>query len=166
MTVYVDVLIATNMFVNCLLLSGTKRVLHCELKTSRLLAASFAGALYSLIIFADGLPVYIKIPLNIAALSLITVIAFRPKKIKSFLKYASAFLLVNFIFAGLMLALWIFVKPDGMVFDEENEVIIHYYERILDTDKPEIIKSSVPASGSLVNEGNTITYNIAVKNPR
>jgi len=56
--------------------------------------------------------------------------------------------------------------PDNMIFDEENEVIIHYYVRILDTDKPEIVKSASPASGSTVIEGNNITYSITVKNPR
>ena len=123
MTVYVDVLLATNLFINCMLLAGARRILHCDVKTPRLLAASFIGALYSLIIFADALPDFARASLNIAVLSVITLVAFRPKSIKSFLKYTAAFLLVNFLFAGLMLALWFFVKPDKMLY---NNFVVYF----------------------------------------
>ncbi len=56
--------------------------------------------------------------------------------------------------------------PSPMVFDETTEVITHYYTRILDTDQPTIVKSSEPANGSVVNEGNIITYTIKVTNVR
>ncbi|MBE6753627.1 MAG: DUF11 domain-containing protein, partial [Ruminococcaceae bacterium] len=58
------------------------------------------------------------------------------------------------------------VKPEPMSFDETTEVIVHYYERILDTDRPEVEKTASPASGTLVIDGQEITYSIRVKNVR
>lgn len=54
--------------------------------------------------------------MNLAASVVIVTLSFPFENIKNFLKCFSAFFLVNFVFAGLMLALWLCVKPDGMVY--------------------------------------------------
>ena len=48
---------------------------------------------------------------------LLVLIAFAPKKITVFIKEFAAFFAVNFIFAGLMLAVWLVFKPSGMVYN-------------------------------------------------
>jgi len=175
MTVYVDVLIATNLFINWLLLLGTKRILHCEAKNFRLAAASFVGSLYSLIIFWENMPTMLKIPLNFAVLSLITLIAFKPKSIKRFLKNAAAFLLVNYIFAGLMLALWFFVSPDRMLynnfvvyFDIDVKLLIvlsalcYAILRLITAFVRHISPQKKTVSVTLTNKGRSVTANALV----
>ncbi len=56
--------------------------------------------------------------------------------------------------------------PEGMKFDTAAKTITHYYTRILDTDKPIVEKTSVPANGAEVKAGQEIEYTITVNNPR
>ena len=121
MTVYVDVLLAINMFVNFLLLASVRRVLRYDAKTGRLVLSALAGSLYSLIIFVPDLNSVFKLVLNLAVMMLMVFIAFMPKRIKSFVKLTATFTGVNFLFAGLMLALWLFAAPKGMLYN--NSVV-------------------------------------------
>ncbi|MBE6759555.1 MAG: DUF11 domain-containing protein, partial [Ruminococcaceae bacterium] len=57
-------------------------------------------------------------------------------------------------------------KPSKLVYTEEGLVIIHYYEYIFDSASIEREKTASPASGSLVEMGDEITYTITVTNPR
>lgn len=89
----------------------------------RLFLGAFAGGIYSLAIFLPDLPNVLTFLMNIAASSVIVLLTFTPKSIKAFLKCFAAFFAVNFIFAGLMLAVWIAFKPDTMVF---NNTIVYF----------------------------------------
>lgn len=55
--------------------------------------------------------------MNFCMSVLLVLIAFAPKKITVFIKEFAAFFAVNFIFAGLMLAVWLVFKPSGMVYN-------------------------------------------------
>lgn len=121
MTVYVDVLLCINIFVNYLLLALTRRLLHNGAGGLRMLLSAGAGSLYSLIIFLPELSPILKLFANTGVIVLMVLVAFAPKNIKSFLKLFFAFIGVNFAFAGIMLAVWIFIAPDGMLYN--NSVV-------------------------------------------
>jgi len=57
-------------------------------------------------------------------------------------------------------------KPEVMTFVTDSATITNKYTRILDTDVPTLVKSSAPASGSLVNAGTEIQYTIELTNVR
>lgn len=121
MTVYVDILLAVNIFVNYFLLLASAKILHREIKRVRLFFASALGSLYSLIIFLPELPEAVTLFVNFAVSAVLTAIAFSPKTFKVFLREVAVFFGVNFAFAGIMLGIWLAFKPSGMVFN--NSVV-------------------------------------------
>ncbi len=121
MTVYVDVLVTLNIFVNYFLLLCVKGIMKADTKRLRLFSGAFLGGLYSLTIFVDGLPDYIILLMNLSASAVIVLAAFGAKSLKGFLKLFAAFFGVNFAFAGLMLAVWFAFSPSGMVYN--NSVV-------------------------------------------
>lgn len=121
MTVYVDILLAVNIFVNYFLLLASARLLRREIKRLRLFFASALGSLYSLVIFLPELPEAVSVLMTLAASAVLTVVAFSPKTFKAFLREAAVFFAANFAFAGIMLGIWLAFKPSGMVFN--NSVV-------------------------------------------
>lgn len=115
MTVYVDVLIVLNIFVNYFLLSGAALILRQRPKRGRIVLGAFAGGLYSLVIFLPEISAFLSLLLNLAACCVFVLLSFAPKSFRLFLKEFAAFFAVSFVFAGLMLALWFFFRPRGMV---------------------------------------------------
>lgn len=116
MTVYVDVLLALNLFVNYFLLLSCGRILRCETKRTRLLLGAAVGAVYSLIIFAPDMNLILSVVLKIAVCIIMTAAVFGFHGIKHFLRACGCLFGVSFVFGGLMLALWLFFAPDGMVY--------------------------------------------------
>lgn len=121
MTVYVDVLISINIFVNYFLLLLVKSILKLNVKRYRIFLGAFAGGLYSLVIFMPETPNILTLLMNLTASLSIVLISFKPKNLKLLLKAYIAFFCANFAFAGLMLALWIFFKPKSMIYN--NSVV-------------------------------------------
>ena len=66
-TVYADVLIILNIYVNFFLLRTTARVTHSPLRTFRCIAASVYGSLFSLTILLPSLGTPINIAIKAAA---------------------------------------------------------------------------------------------------
>ena len=77
---------------------------------------ALAGGCSSLIIFLDHLPWIIPIFLKIIFGVLLVLIAFPWKGKGVFIKTALIFIGVNFLFAGIMMALWFFVSPVDMYY--------------------------------------------------
>lgn len=117
MVVYVDVLVALNIFVTYFLLLCTRGLLRKTVKRRRLALGAVLGGLYALIIFVPELSDILSVLLNIAACCLIVLAAIPVHTFREFLKAFGAFLVVNFAFAGLMLALWLSLHPKGMVYN-------------------------------------------------
>jgi len=87
-----------------------------SVSSKRCLLAAGIGALGSLVILLPELP-FIVIALEKTALgALITFAAFGRQKPADFAVCALFFLLVSFVYAGLMTALWTFCAPYGMAF--------------------------------------------------
>lgn len=116
MIVYADVLVVLNLFVNYFLLRLSARILKTKPKRVPILLGAMIGGVYALVIFLPEQPWYIAVPMQLAVLSGMVLCAFRPHSIKAFLREAAAFFLVNFLFAGFMLAVFLLFKPKNMVY--------------------------------------------------
>jgi len=117
MVIYADVLIILNTYINFILLRLSGYFVGAEINRLRLFSGALAGGVYSLIILADGMSRGVSVILKIAVSALIVIISFRQHGIRYFLRCFLSFYTVSFVFAGLMLALWIFVSPDTMMYN-------------------------------------------------
>lgn len=114
MVIYVDVLFVLNFFLTYLLLLLTKLFNRKTPKTVRLLWASALGGLYSLVILAPNLHFLITFIGKFFASVLIVLIAFGFVSLSRFLKNLGIFYFSNMLLLGVVLGLWLILKPQGI----------------------------------------------------
>lgn len=120
-TIYIDVLVATNIFINYFLLLTVACFLKIGAVRMRLVAGAALGALYSLVILLPPVGPWLSLLMKLLMSATIVLLAFPISSIKLFLRAAACFYLTNFAFAGFMLAVWYFVAPQGMLL--KNSVV-------------------------------------------
>lgn len=121
MIVYVDVLFVVNFFITYLLLLFTKLFVKDNPKIIRMLAGAFVGGAYSLVILADELNFLVTAIGKIAVSALIVFIAFGFKRASHFAKKLGIFYFSNMLLLGVILAIWLIFKPDGIAI--HNDVV-------------------------------------------
>lgn len=114
--VYVDVLLALNLFINYLLLLSGACLLREKARRWRLLLGASLGAVYALVIFLPELPNAVSVLMKALFCVAIVLAAYPIHGLRHFGKLTACFLAANFIFAGLMLGLWLLFRPKGMVY--------------------------------------------------
>jgi len=114
--IYIDVLVAINIFVTYLLLCASVLFSAVQPKRWRLLCASLLGGAASLLIFLPPLHWVLFALARIALSGAIVYVAFGFESWRRALRCYAAFFGMNFALAGLMLALWLTISPQGMFF--------------------------------------------------
>ncbi|MDD2956273.1 MAG: sigma-E processing peptidase SpoIIGA [Oscillospiraceae bacterium] len=121
MDIYVDILLSINLMINYLLLAAAGKLCGRHASGLRLLLAALTGALYALIIFFPQIPAVLLALSKLLAAALMLEIAFPHVSLRQSLRENLVFFAVNFLFAGLMLAVWLAASPAGMIY--ENSVL-------------------------------------------
>lgn len=116
MTIYIDVLIILNIYVNYFLLRITAKLTGSPLKPFRCIAASLYGSLFSLLILAPKLPIAINLIIKLAAAITVVTAAFGVHGKVRLIKNTAAFFGANFITAGVIYAAYSWLKPSFMHF--------------------------------------------------
>lgn len=116
-TIYVDVLIVLNIYVNFFLLKATAKITRSPMKTCRCIASSAYGSLFSLTILLPSLSFIFSILIKIAAAVSIVALAFGISSKIRLAVNSAAFFTVNFLFAGVIYAVYSWLKPDFMHFN-------------------------------------------------
>ncbi len=124
-TVYADVLIILNTYVNFALLRLTMLINRKKAGRLRIFFAALCAGIYSLVILCDEANSLILFLSKIAVSCVMLLIAFGKTGLRDFLRLFAVFFGVSFIFAGLMLALWLFAAPEGMIFNN-GTVYFHF----------------------------------------
>lgn len=114
--IYIDVLFITNQFINYFLLLTTAKISRACFTRLRLLLAASVGGVYSFIIFLDSVPAVLSAALKVVFCVSLILFAFKLEGKKHFFKLLATFVAVNVAFAGIMLALYLAVKPQMMVY--------------------------------------------------
>jgi len=114
--IYIDVLVAINIFATWLLLACSVFFSAVQVKRWRLLLASLLGGAGSLLILLPPAPWWLLVIEKLLLSALIVYVGFGFGKWRRFLRCFAAFFGVNFAFAGIMLALWLTLKPGGMLY--------------------------------------------------
>lgn len=113
-SVYIDVLITVNVFIDFILILCTKKALCINTSFKKMLLASLLGGVQSLIALFPPLPFFLNIPIDVLCAAGIVLCAFGRCPFKCFIKRISLFLSLSFSFCGIMMFLYNAFKPKGM----------------------------------------------------
>ena len=111
-TIYIDVLIILNIYVNFFLLKITSAFTHSPLKTSRCIASSVYGSLFSLLIIIPHISELFVIVIKLSAALTIVMMAFGVHGRKRLILNTAAFFSANFILAGAVYAVYSWFSPE------------------------------------------------------
>lgn len=123
MVVYIDVLLLINFYVTYFLILATMLFLHQYARPMRKILGALAGSATSFTILLPPIDLFLSLLLKIFICVIIVLIVFGFKNKKCFLKNIFFFLIMNFVFAGSMLALWLFSCPANMLY---NNGIVYF----------------------------------------
>lgn len=112
--IYLDVLVGLNLYITYALLNCCELLSHVRSKPVRKGLASLAGGLSALLILWPELGLFPLTLIRLGLASLLTFIAFGYGGWRSFSRKVLLFFVVNFIFAGVMIACWVIFTPPGM----------------------------------------------------
>ena len=115
LTVYIDVLILLNLYINYILVRAAALFLRRSANRRRCVFAALLGAFGSLIILAPTLPFYVNIPYKILLCAGMVLIAFGKQKLRDFLVCALFFMLVGLLFGGILSGIEALFTPNGMI---------------------------------------------------
>ena len=116
MVIYIDVLFLINFYVTYFQLLSVCVFTHKALSKTRMILSALAGGVFSFVIFLPEDSALLSVAIKILSCIIITLFAFGYKELWRFLKITVFLLLVNFVFAGLMLCLWLFASPLDMFY--------------------------------------------------
>ncbi len=119
--IYVDVLVILNLIITFFLLLATELFTKEKGKRWRIFLGALAGGIYALQVFLPEMGALFNVLSRIIAGAFITYISFGFKTYKRFIKLSLVFLAVTFLFAGLMIGLWLVFAPSGMIIN--NSVV-------------------------------------------
>lgn len=113
-TIYIDVLITVNIFVDFFLILCTKACMHIKLPLRKIIFGSIAGGILSLVALLPKLDFPINIIADIFIAAVIIFVAFGKSSFKSFVKRLAVYFLISFSFCGIMIFIYSAFKPNGM----------------------------------------------------
>lgn len=100
--IYVDVLVAVNIFITYVLLVCTRVILKRDTSKWGIAVSSFIGGASSLVIFFEEIPLVFSVFYKLLLALVISFFTFLPKDKKLLFKASFSFFLVSFIFGGVM----------------------------------------------------------------
>ena len=113
--VYVDVLIALNFIINFVLIWAAAKLVGVDLRPIRACAGALVGALGALSIFLPSMGVWTSGALKILFCLMMVAVACQSCRPMGLLRLMLSLLFVSFVAAGLMLALYLWLAPAGMI---------------------------------------------------
>ena len=125
MTVYVDIVLIENLFMDYIILFATGKINRCKISNFKLILSSLIGSGYAVLLFISNLEIYANIMIKILLSISMIYIAFTPKNLKTMIKQLLVFYLTSFAIGGCAFALLYFIKPQNIFM--QNGFMIGYY---------------------------------------
>ncbi len=116
LVIYADILVILNLYINYFLVRSAALLLRRDLSSKRCLLAAGIGAVAALSALLPELPFWAVAGIKAAVGCAVVFTAFGRQKKIDFVISLLCFLVISFVFAGLMLALWTFFAPFDMVY--------------------------------------------------
>lgn len=111
--IYIDVLLALNLFIDFLLLSVAARIRRRPCRRWRRVLGALFGAVCSCLIFLPDIPSLLSVSVKLVMAAVMVRIAYPWAGTSIFLKDSAVFFVCSTVFAGLSMALWFFAAPQG-----------------------------------------------------
>ena len=111
MTIYLDIVFLENVLMNYIIIFATGVVIKDECKKWRIFFASVLGAIYTVVMYLNIIPIYSSFIMKIVLSVVIVYVAFKVKSFKKLVKNLVIFYLVSFVFGGCVFALMYFLQP-------------------------------------------------------
>lgn len=115
-TVYVDVLLAVNFFINYFLMLSVGKIMKAKISRTRVCLAAVFGAVGSLSVFLPPMSAPVSMGYKLAMSAGMVAMAYRQRSLRGFGRYLLVTCAVTFGFGGTMLALWLTAAPRGMYY--------------------------------------------------
>ncbi len=115
--IYADVLFILNVYITYALLMLTALFSGLSPKRLRLLLAGVLGGVSSFLILIPDISTALLGALRVVLCLVFCIVAFKYNGIKQSVRQSLIFLCVNFLFAGIMLAIWYFVSPSAVYYN-------------------------------------------------
>ncbi len=115
--IYADVLFILNVYITYALLMLTALFLRQRPKRLRLLLAGVLGGFSSFLILIPHVSTVFMGVLRVVLCLVFSLVAFKFNGIKQLTRQSLVFLCVNFLFAGIMLAIWYFISPTAVYYN-------------------------------------------------
>lgn len=113
-TVYIDVLVTVNIFIDFFIILCTKKFLHLGTSYRRMILGSLLGGVFSLAALLPELPFGINIIFDIVSAAAIVFSAFGKCSLKSYIKRVAVYFFISFSFCGIMMFIYTAFKPKGL----------------------------------------------------
>lgn len=111
--IYIDVLLALNLFIDFLLLAATARLLHCPCRRLRLICGAVAGSLSSLLILLPPLSTLLSLVCKLGCAVIMIRITFRWNGMALYIKQTLLLFFISALFAGICAVCWYTLAPNG-----------------------------------------------------
>lgn len=124
-TIYIDVLLILNLYVNWLLLRGTARLTHTRLSGIRCIISAAMGSLTSLTIMLPAVHPAIMLLIKLLTAMIPVASAFGIRCQRIFWRCLGVFLVLSTVFAGVCLALCTLSGTDLLIFSGSS-IYLHF----------------------------------------
>ena len=125
MTIYIDIVLLENIFMNYIILFATATINKTDIKLIRIFLGSLLGGIYAIVAYISEVDIYKTLILKILLSVAMIYIALNPNTIKKCLKQLLIFYLTSFTFGGTSFALLYFIKPSEIFM--QNGIYIGAY---------------------------------------
>lgn len=125
MTIYIDIVLIENIFMNYIILFATATINKTDIKLIRIFLASLLGGIYAIVAYISDLEFYKTLTLKLLLSIAMVYIALKPSTMKKCLKQLLIFYLTSFTFGGTAFALLYFIKPSEIFI--QNGIYIGSY---------------------------------------
>ena len=115
MVVYADVLVLTNFYIDYLLLLATEKLCRVRVRFRRRLLGAAVSALFSLAVFLPVAAPVLSLAVKVVAACTTVLVAYGRARVWVFARRMLCFLAVTYGFAGVVLAVQLWLGPEGVL---------------------------------------------------
>ena len=115
MTIYLDIVLFENIFLNFIILLSTAIISKSQIKIIRIFISSFIGGLFAILNYIININWLFTIILKVMISIVMIKIAFNKSNFKKILKQLMFFYLVSFTFGGIAFMLLFFINPQNII---------------------------------------------------